>query len=156
MILFIVVLIPVDLYIDKDEEMSFRLGYFSDTYKRGSFLLTDISGGLVVTLMNCNLSFVESPTGITTSIDYFISTSIGSDITETSTSININKNGSNSPRCYLELYIPTGVSLPSMTIDFNGNTEIFYLKIEDKFSTGKYMDMTSSVLTIKSTLTSHA
>lgn len=151
----IILLIPTDLYTNKAVLYSkYRIGYFADKITEKTFSLGDISE-LSVNTKNC-ITYLLENTDSKDKIELYISADRSTTIDTPKESgvqkINVQAgSGSKEVQCFVELKIPGGVSLPTLTFTYNGDTRNNVLLFDYKDDSTWTTPMKMSTLTISVT-----
>lgn len=121
---FIILLIPTDVYtFGEQRKLDYRTGIFANRIWEESFTISGITNFNINT-KNCVIYFLENK-GANDKIDLYVSASFSASVSTSvsGTTQNIGVSSSSGwVSCYVELKVPGGVTIPQLSLTFNGDT----------------------------------
>ena len=124
LIIILIICIPSDLYtLNMAKSIDYRTGFWADQIWEESVSMTGITEFSVNT-KNCIVYFLEN-TGSTSSIRMYVSAARGTSVSapKASTVQGFTVNASKGAvQCYVEIYIPGGVTIPKLSLNYNGDS----------------------------------
>ena len=122
--MYIIIFTPTDLYtFDKGRTFNFRIGYFADEITESKIPISGISS-FVFNIKNCYTYILENKDS-SSNIKLYISANrqntFDSSASGTTHTTTITSDIA-SPRCFVEIRVPGGVTIPSLTFNFKGDT----------------------------------